>query len=190
MKVSYLTILNIFPNFTLPLFFFAGRWQTVLIDQPYRFCYHSHKGEDCIRMICTACRNHKPENKYTYAVARLVGHDPVSGQPIHELVEKDDYHVCKAAQSTKFLNKVFLNRCFRSIKENPLKSITKVYEENLESMKQDFFSQKAEDAETTKQLQMEFEQNVRSFRNMVGTLYKYRWNFLPKDPVVSNEIFK
>ena len=120
----------------------------------------------------------------------MVGHDPVSGQPIHELVEKDDYHVCKAAQSTKFLNKVFLNRCFRSIKENPLKSITKVYEENLESMKQDFFSQKAEDAETTKQLQMEFEQNVRSFRNMVGTLYKYRWNFLPKDPVVSNEIFK
>ena len=189
-KVSYLTILNIFPNFTLTLLFSAGRWQTVLIDQPYRFCYHSHKGEDCIRMICTACRNHKPENKYTYAVARLVGHDPVSGQPIHELVEKDDYHVCKAAQSTKFLNKVFLNRCFRSIKENPLKSITKVYEENLESMKQDFFSQKAEDAETTKQLQMEFEQNVRSFRNMVGTLYKYRWNFLPKDPVVSNEIFK
>ena len=190
MKVSYLTILNIFPNFTLTLLFSAGRWQTVLIDQPYRFCYHSHKGEDCIRMICTACRNHKPENKYTYAVARLVGHDPVSGQPIHELVEKDDYHVCNAAQSTKFLNKVFLNRCFRSIKENPLKSITKVYEENLESMKQDFFSQKAEDAETTKQLQMEFEQNVRSFRNMVGTLYKYRWNFLPKDPVVSNEIFK
>ena len=189
-KVSYLTILNIFPNFTLTLLFSAGRWQTVLIDQPYRFCYHSHKGEDCIRMICTACRNHKPENKYTYAVARLVGHDPVSGQPIHELVEKDDYHVCKAAQSTKFLNKVFLNRCFRSIKENPLKSITKVYEENLESMKQDFFSQKAEDAETTKQLQLEFEQNVRSFRNMVGTLYKYRWNFLPKDPVVSNEIFK
>ena len=139
MKVSYLTILNIFPNFTLTLLFSAGRWQTVLIDQPYRFCYHSHKGEDCIRMICTACRNHKPENKYTYAVARLVGHDPVSGQPIHELVEKDDYHVCKAAQSTKFLNKVFLNRCFRSIKENPLKSITKVYEENLESMKQDFF---------------------------------------------------
>ena len=189
-KVSYLTILNIFPNFTLTLLFSAGRWQTVLIDQPYRFCFHSHKGEDCIRMICTACRNHKPENKYTYAVARLVGHDPVSGQPIHELVEKDDYHVCKAAQSTKFLNKVFLNRCFRSIKENPLKSITKVYEENLESMKQDFFSQKAEDAETTKQLQLEFEQNVRSFRNMVGTLYKYRWNFLPKDPVVSNEIFK
>ena len=189
-KVSYLTILNNFPNFTLTLLFSAGRWQTVLIDQPYRFCYHSHKGEDCIRMICTACRNHKPENKYTYAVARLVGHDPVSGQPIHELVEKDDYHVCKAAQSTKFLNKVFLNRCFRSIKENPLKSITKVYEENLESMKQDFFSQKAEDAETTKQLQLEFEQNVRSFRNMVGTLYKYRWNFLPKDPVVSNEIFK
>lgn len=189
-KVSYLTILNNFPNFTLTLLFSAGRWQTVLIDQPYRFCFHSHKGEDCIRMICTACRNHKPENKYTYAVARLVGHDPVSGQPIHELVEKDDYHVCKAAQSTKFLNKVFLNRCFRAIKENPLKSITKVYEENLESMKQDFFSQKAEDAETTKQLQLEFEQNVRSFRNMVGTLYKYRWNFLPKDPVVSNEIFK
>ena len=79
-KVSYLTILNIFPNFTLTLLFSAGRWQTVLIDQPYRFCYHSDKGEDCIRMICTACRGHKPEKKFTYAIARLVGHDPVSGQ--------------------------------------------------------------------------------------------------------------
>ena len=57
-------------------------------------------------------------------------------------------------------------------------------------MKQEFFSQNPADAETTKQLQMEFDQNVRSFRNMMGTLYKYRWNFLPKDPVVSNEIFK
>ena len=37
---------------------------------------------------------------------------------------------------------------------------------------------------------MEFDQNVRSFRNMMGTLYNYRWNFMPKDPVVSNEIFK
>ena len=83
-----------------------------------------------------------------------------------------------------------VSECFKSIKENPLRSITKVYEENLESMKQEFFSQNPVDAETTKQLQMEFDQNVRSFRNMMGTLYKYRWNFLPKDPVVSNEIFK
>ena len=129
-KVSYLTILNIFPNFTLTLLFSAGRWQTVLIDQPYRFCYHSDKGEDCIRMICTACRGHKPEKKFTYAIARLVGHDPVSGQ--------------------SFWTRCSLTGAFKSIKENPLRSITKVYEYNLESMIQEFFSQSPAYAETTK----------------------------------------
>ena len=58
-------------------------------------------------------------------------------------------------------------------------------------MKKEFFSQNpADDAETTKQLQLEFEQNVRSYRNMMSSLYRYRWNFLPKDPPVSNEIIK
>ena len=57
-KVSELTILKIFPDFTLPLFFFAGHWQTVLVDQPYQFCYHSNKGEDCIRMILISTSFH------------------------------------------------------------------------------------------------------------------------------------
>ena len=58
-------------------------------------------------------------------------------------------------------------------------------------MKKEFFSQNpADDAETTKQLRLEFEQNVRSYRNMMSSLYRYRLNFLPKDPPVSNEIIK
>ena len=130
-------------------------------------------------MVCTACKNHKPNKKSTSALAKLVGHEPSSGQPIYELVEKDDAHVCKPAQSTKWLNKVFLNRCYKAIKENPMTSIPKVYEKTLEEMKKEFFSQNPADAETTKQ--MEFERNVQSYENMQSSLYRYRWNFLPKD---------
>ena len=57
-------------------------------------------------------------------------------------------------------------------------------------MNKEFFSQNPADAETTKQLQLEFEQNVRSYRNMMSSLYRYRLNFLPKDPLISNEIIK
>lgn len=63
--------------------------------------------------------------------------------------------------------------------------MTTLYEDTLEQMKKEFFSQAEADAETTKLLQVEFEQNVRSYRNISSSLYRYRWQFIPKDPPVS-----
>ena len=63
--------------------------------------------------------------------------------------------------------------------------MSKLYEDTLESMKKEFFSQAEADMKRTQDLQMEFEQNVRSFRNIAGSLYRYRWQFIPKDPPVS-----
>ena len=114
-----------------------------------------------------------------------MGEDPVTGQPIHELLEKDDYHVCKPAQSTKWLNSVFLNRCYREIRKTPLTRIPQIYEKVLNEMKEEFFSQAPEDWQSTEALQVEFEQNVRSYRNIAGSLYRYRWQWIPKDPPVN-----
>ena len=114
---------------------------------------------------CLGCKRVKgKDKKETYAYVKLVGHDPVTGQPIHELLSKDDYHKCCPAQSTKWLNRVFLNRCYRAIAERPLSRVSHIYDTVLESMKTEFFSQDPNDAARTKALQLEFEQNVRSYR--------------------------
>ena len=114
---------------------------------------------------CVGCKKLKgKEKKETYAYVKLVGHDPVTGQPIHELLSKEDDHQCCPAQSTKWLNRVFLNRCYRAIAERPLARVSQIYDTVLESMKTEFFSQDPRDAERTKALQLEFVQNVRSYR--------------------------
>ena len=151
-------------------------------------CYDKiRKSDGAIKFRCLGCKDKRASRKKnTYAIAKLVGKDPLTGQPIHELLEKDDVHTCIATQNTKWLNKVFLNRCYRAIRDEPLVSVVKIYDDILQAMKLEFFSQDPADAETTEALQLEFEQNIRSFRNIQKDLYKYRWQFVPKCPPVSN----
>ena len=162
-----------------------GRWQTVLIAEPYRYCFHSEMKNGESKFCCVGCKN---KNKTTWARCKNVGTDAVTGQPIFEMLWKDDNHVCKAQQSTRWMNLVFLNRCFKAIRENPLGNISNIYDKTLLDMKQEYFSQAAADAKRTKVLQIEFAQNLRSYANIQSSLYRYRWNFVPKDPPVSIEI--
>ena len=143
-----------------------GKWITTLIDNPYKFSYHrTRKSDGVIKFRCTGCKNMKGDKKKeTYAYAKQVGTDPATGQPIFELTDKETDHTCTPAQSTKWLNKVFLNRCYRAIRGNPIGCMTNMYDKILEEMKVEFFSQDPKDAERTKLLQMEFEQNVRCYR--------------------------
>ena len=155
-----------------------GKWVTTFIANPYQFGYHSTRETDgVLRFRCVGC---KLKKKDTFALAKWMGNDPVTGQPIHKLLQKDDLHACTPAQSTKGLNKVFLNRCYEAIREKPLARLPQVYKDVLQAMKVEFFSQEPADAEITKTLQLEFEHNLRSFRNIQGCLYKYRCQFVPK----------
>ena len=58
---------------------------------------------------------------------------------------------------------------------------SQIYNQVLDEMSTEFFSSAPEDRDKTIVLKTEWAQNIRSKRNISSSLYKYRWQFLPKE---------
>ena len=164
----------------------VARWIVKLISEPYTYTKQGiTKDRKGYKFYCNECYKKNPR-KYTWAVAKIVGHSE-NNRPELELVRIDHDHVCEQNANVKFLNKIFLDRCYEAIMKNPTEQLKKIYNAKKTELEAQYFTVTPNTdpilAEQIKEQEKEWHAHARSLRNIKTSLYPYRHYFIPKDPV-------
>ena len=164
----------------------VARWIVKLISEPYTFTKQGYtRDRTCFKFYCNECYKKNPK-KYTWAFAKIVGYAE-NNRPELELVRIDSDHVCEQSANVKFLNKLFLDRCYEAILKNPTEQLKKIFNAKKLELEAEYFTVTPDTnpvlAAQIRAQEKEWKANARNLRNMKTSLYPYRHYFIPKDPV-------
>ena len=162
------------------------RWITKLISEPYTFTKQGYtKDRKSIKFYCNGCYAADP-CKYTWAIAKIVGYGE-NNKPELELTRIDHDHVCQPSANVRFLNKIFLDRCYNEIMKNPTERLKKIYHAVRTQLEAEYFTVTPDThpllAQQINEQKSEWHSKARTLRNIKTSLYPYRHYFIPKDPV-------